>query len=149
MPAFTLSRRNAEEMDQFTFGRSPDTVHAIKVNHCVASAMDAKMEGRWMLGTEARGCIMVDVPFATSHRVCTCCASSVECHLAGPNNHDLSNGTTATLLILSRSFTLLISPHFSCCSSCLVCPQTIGYDKAELLLLSMLAMIYAAGTPLV
>ena len=70
---------------------------------------------------------------------------SVECHLPGPNNHHLSNRARATLLILSRS-TLLISQHVV---PPVLCVPRQSVNKAELLLLSMLAMIYAAGTPLV
>lgn len=66
--------------------------------------------------------------------------------LAGPNNHDLSNRAGATLLILSRSFVLLISQHVV---PPVLCVPRQSVDKAELLLLSRLATIYAAGTTLV
>jgi len=47
MPAFTFSRPNAREMDEFTLKRSPDTVHAMKFNHFVALC-DGCRDGRSM-----------------------------------------------------------------------------------------------------
>lgn len=138
MPAFTLSRRNAKAMDQLTFKRSTDTVHTAGLNHFVARC-DGCRDGRLLDAGQRDQMLhhlMVDVTSsATSYRVTTCCASPVECHLPG-----------ATLLILSRSFVLLISQHVV---PPVLCVPRQSVDKAELLLLSRLATIYAAGTPLV
>ncbi len=149
MPAFTLSRRNAKAMDQLTLKRSTDTVHTAGLNHFVARC-DGCRDGRLLDAGQRDQMLhhlMVDVTSsATSYRVTTCCASPVECHLPGPHNHDLSNRAGATLLILSRSFVLLISQHVV---PPVLCVPRQSVDKAELLLLSRLATIYAAGTPLV